>query len=258
MTHSDAADVSPTSVDLSSKYAALLFWKEIEPEGPSGVYEGEYIEPTFQYSEAALSAIENIESLQVSIEQEATDNPRTLFRVSATCEIWDFEENGAPFSTTDVAHLSFLLQKALHRSHWQMVQDQLEPKDHGWSRPYKGPVAWDEVTPSNEDIDLSSVQPGDHYDWWKDERPFWDRYEGDKSFDKFQTLTPFRHWDDMVIYLSYVSGVDGALGDWITKELWLYETHEKFKEVKFQLISPEKYVDRLSKQFSENFDAPSV
>ena len=95
MTHSETADGSQTSVDLSSKYAALLYWKEIEPQGPSGIYEGEYFEPTFAYSEAALSAIENFESLQVSIEQEATENPRTLFRVSATCEIWDLEENGA-------------------------------------------------------------------------------------------------------------------------------------------------------------------
>jgi hypothetical protein len=256
MTKTDHSGDAPTAIELSSKYAALLYWKEIEPEGIVGKYSGNFFEPPFTYSESALSAISNIESLYVSIEQDESTPPSTLFRVSAICEIDDFDDKAAPLTDTDLAQIAFLLQRALHRSHWQMTHDQLKPKEHGWSRPYDGPFAWDEVTPSNEKIALEEVRQGDVYDWWLDERPFWDRRKEEGHFEKFQSLHPFKHWDEMVIYISYVSGVDESLGKWITNEAYFYETHENFSEVNFHLVSPKKYIDRLRKQFDDNFEVP--
>lgn len=252
MSKSDNGPKSVKQVELSEAYTALLYRKGIPEEKISGVHAGEYFEPDFPYSKSAWDAVTDIESLSVTIEQGSENPVRTLFRVDLECEYDEFSEK-VVLEDSDLAQIAFLLQKSLHRSHSQIKQDQLMPQKTGWKRPYNGPIEWDTVTPSDSDVLNPDLSQGDYYSWYEDERPFTDKYSPAMFFGSFLTFQPFSHWDEMVIHLRYVSGIDGSRGAMIHSDLWLFESHENFREVRIELINPKEYLERLEAQFAESF-----
>jgi len=237
-------------VELSGNYTALLYRKAIPEEKISGVHAGELFERDFPYSKSAWDAVLSIESLSVTIEQSVVSPFRTLFRVNLECEHNEYSEK-LVLEDSDLAQIAFLLQKTLHRSHSQIRQDQLNPGKTGWKRPYDGPIEWDTVEPADADVLTPDPAQGDYYSWFEDERPFTDKYSPAMFFGDFLTLKPFSHWDDMIIHLKYVSGVDGSRGSLIQSDLWLLENHEAFKEVRIELLNPRDYLGRLKTQFEE-------
>lgn len=252
MSRSDDDIKSVKQVELSEAYTTLLYRKGIPEEKISGVHAGEYFEPDFPYSKSAWDAVTDIESLSVTIQQAPESPIRTLFRVDLECEYDQFSEK-VVMEDSDLAQIAFLLQKSLHRSHAQIKQDQLMPRKSGWKRPYNGPIEWDTVTPPDTDVLTPNPSQGDYYSWYEDERPFTDRYSPAMFFGTFLTFKPFSHWDDMVIHLRFVSGIDGSRGAMTYSDLWLYESHETFREVRIELINPTEYLKRLRAQFAEHF-----
>jgi len=239
-------------VELARGYTALLYRKAIPEEKISGVHAGEYFEPEFPYSKSAWDAVTDIESLSVTIEQGTKSPFRTLFRVDLECEYSEFSEKTV-LEDSDLAQIAFLLQKTLHRSHNQIEQDQLRPARTGWKRPYAEPIDWDAVTPPDTDVLTPDPTQGDYYSWYEDDRPFTDQYSPAMFFGTFLSLKPFGHWDDMVIHLRYVSGIDGSRGSMVHSDLWLFEKHEEFRKVRIELINPRDYLERLKTQFRESY-----
>lgn len=264
MTHQNNSEPSSIAVELSPIYAERLYCGEIKPEGNSAFSKYEYPEPSFDYTENALEP--NRWTLNVSIEQDLATDSRTLFRVYANWMLTDEHENPVILTDAEIAQIVFLLQKTLHRSHWKIVEDQLGTTEHGWSGGYLN---------DNPELNLiDQVINGNQYDWWLDERPFCERkniqfgmatnidserFQTLKRFslvqlEKFQTFERFSHWNDMMISLEYYSGVDGSRGKPVTGELLLFETYENYSEVSIQLVEPVQYIQRLKRQFEENFE----
>ena len=252
MPKSEKTGDSVKEVELSRGYTALLYRKGIPQEKISGVHSGEYFEPEYPYSKSAWDAVTDIESLSVTIEQSTKSPFRTLFRVDLEYAYSEFSEK-IVLEDSDLAQIAFLLQKSLHRSHFRIEQDQLRPKRTGWKRPYAGPIEWDTVTPSDTDVITPDPTQGDYYSWYEDDRPFTDQYSPAMFFGTFLSFKPFSHWDDMIIHIRYVSGIDGSRGSMIHSDLWLFENHEEFRKVRIELMNPKDYLERLKNQFRDSF-----